>query len=172
MTAILRVDGQRGARAGGAATRLDPETARATIAVEAPAAPDHVPDGLATEHPDAARVVAERARRAATVRVVSRGPHRRSPSWLVLGLAACAALAAFASQPGTPTEPVARGARPVLVQAGGARADAASCGAVRSVVLQCEPSCPPLSAISPTFGCGSTPDLAAVAKTPVGDRMA
>lgn len=156
MTATLRVDGQRDGNTRREAPPVDPEATSATIGAEAPPAPHHVPVGLIAEHPDAARIVAERARRRGAVRVVSRGDRRRSPARVVLGLAACAALATFASGPRTATDSVARAAPAVLSQAGGAQSEVASCGAVRSVVLRCTPSCPPVSA-SMTFGCGPAP---------------
>ena len=153
MTATLRVDGRRDGSTRGVAPPVDREATGATIAVEAPPAPHHVPLELTAEHPDAARIVAERAKRRAAVRVVSRGDRRRSRARVVLGLAACAALGAFTSGSRTATDALAPAAPVVLSEAGGARTDAASCGAVRSVVLRCTPSCPPVSA-SMTFGCG------------------
>ncbi len=154
MTATLRVDGRRDGSTRGAAPPVDPEATGATIGVEAPPAPHHVPLGLTAEHPDAARIVADRAKRRAAVRVVSRGDRRRSPAPVVLSLAACAALATFTSASRTATDALAPAAPEVVSsEAGGAHTGAASCGAVKSVVLRCTPSCPPVSA-SMTFGCG------------------
>lgn len=116
-----------------------------------PTVPDHVPPEVAAEHPDAAAVVAAPPARPAPqggVRVVGRGEER--PAWAlrILGLAACAFLAALSAGSGNAgggaspvTEPAATTTAPSAVSAPEAP-QPQGCPPGTSVVVGCDPPCP------------------------------
>lgn len=114
--------------------------------------PDHVPADVAAEHPDAATVVAGGRPRPVTVRVVDRGA-KRSRAGLVLALAACGLLAAFAGggASGSPDVVRVRATTPPAATTVTAAPSASSCPPGSSVVLRCEPPCSPAPFASP-FG--------------------
>lgn len=107
--------------------------------------PDHVPADVAAEHPDAASVVAGRPTPGpVTVRVVDR-MSRRSRAGLVLALAACALVAAFAGG-GTEGPDVVRvrATTPPAATTVSTVAPASSCAPGSSVVAVCHgPACLP-----------------------------
>lgn len=115
-----------------------------------PTVPDHVPPEVAAQHPDAAAVVSAppQPRQRGGVRVVGRGEQR--PAWAlrILGLVACAALAAAAGSsddtraaPVAVTEPAATTTAPPAVTASEAT-QPQGCAPGASVVVRCEPPCP------------------------------
>lgn len=105
--------------------------------------PDHVPAHVAAEHPDAASVVARRPERPISVRVVGRD-ERRSRAGLVLGLAACALLAAFVGGGDARSDTVeVRATTAPAATTVTSSAATAQCPPGSSVVAVCGPVCTP-----------------------------
>lgn len=132
------------------------EAERPGAAVEAtkvdriPTVPDHVPPEVAAQHPDAAAVVSAppaRPARGGGVRVVGRGEQR--PAWAlrILGLVACAVLAAVAGSTrstGAETSPVTGPAATTTATPAVSATEAPQpqgCAPGSPVVLRCEPPC-------------------------------